>query len=86
MFDWDNIYKKYMDRTMLYAMELAPDMGKGFKSFLDFLAYKFFPFILRIVSYIILFYIMNTVYNKYGIERVIIVIGVILILKKGGSL
>jgi len=83
MFDWESIYKKYMDKTMLYAEKIEPNMSEGFRKFLAFLADRFFPFILRAMSYLILFYIMNFAYKKYGIERVIIAIGIILILKRG---
>ena len=80
------LLKKSTDRVFVIIQSIQDYQGVQLSDrmmrFMRFFGYKVLPFLVSITTYFTLFWILNKVYTKYGFERVILVVMVILILKK----
>ena len=59
--------------------------GKTFRKVYYFVGYSMIPFILQITSFIILIWIFNRIQDKYGVERLLSVLGAILAMSLRGK-
>lgn len=76
IFDWDKIQKKLADRVMTkMEIESNPMYSSRFRKFARWWAYKVPPILSGIASFIIMIWLFSRIETKYGMNKVIIVIG-----------
>lgn len=81
MFDFEGIFEKQVDKIKKkFDIDTDPIFTPRFKKIFNFMAYKFFPFVLNIATFIILLRILYLISNRTTPENAILVALVIIIL------
>lgn len=80
MLDWEKHTNAAMDRiAIFFELDDKTKYSPRFKKFIFWMGYKFTPFVLQITSIIIMFWIAFRVFGRYGFEKAVIILLVIII-------
>jgi hypothetical protein len=82
---FEKTIKKVTDRFKVqidkFAAEKDLQLSPKLMRFIDWYLYTAMPFIFKIVTYLSSLWIFNKIHTKYGFEKVVIILLVLLLLK-----